>query len=90
MKALYLHRTATGHYGDIDGLVLDPSTLELTADSLDAAEAARLRVGLNHYADQARAALRVEAMTLSEARHELDGIATGLEALLLLATEQPT
>jgi hypothetical protein len=56
MKALYLHRTATGHYGDIDGLVLSPNTLELTAGSLDAAEAARLRVGINHWADLARQA----------------------------------
>lgn len=29
-------------------------------------------------------------MSISEARHELDAIATGLQALLLLVEEQPT
>ena len=89
MLALHLHRTAAGTL-DQEGLVLSPRTLELTAGSLDGAEAARLRVGVTHWADIARRALSVQAMTLSEARHELDAIATGLEALILLATEQPT
>lgn len=90
MLALHLHRTATGTLDPDGTLTLSPRTLELTATSLDAAEAARLRVGVTHWSDQARRSLRVEQMTLSEARHELDAIATGLEALLLLATEQPT
>lgn len=90
MLALHLHRTAAGHVSGVDGLVLDPNTLELTGAMLHASEAARLRVGVTHWADLARRALSVQAMTLSEARHELDAIATGLEALILLATEQPT
>ena len=89
MLALHLHRTAAGTL-DQEGLTLAPTTLELTAGHLDAAEAARLRVGVTHWADLARRALNVQAMTLSEARHELDAIATGLEALILLATEQPS
>lgn len=90
MLALYMHRTASGHVSGVDGLVLDPNTLELTGAMLHASEAARLRVGVTHWADLARRALSVQAMTLSEARHELDAIATGLEALILLATEQPS
>jgi hypothetical protein len=88
MLALHLHRTATGTL-DEAGLHLSPGTIEDMPTSLHAAEAARLRVGLVHWAGYARRAMHVENMTLSEARHELDAIAVGLEALTGLVEERP-
>lgn len=88
MLALHLHRTAAGTLME-DQVALDPRTLQEVASHLDRAEVARLRVGLLHWAEQARRALRVPEMSVSEARHELDAIATGLQALLLLVEEQP-
>lgn len=82
LDTLKLHRTAEGTLLDGD-IELSAGTLEAVAGQLDAAEAARLRVGVAHWADQARRALHTEDLNLIEARHELDTLTTGLEALLV-------
>jgi hypothetical protein len=84
LVALKLHRTAEGTLDEDAGITLGASTLEAVAGQLDRVETARLRVGLQHWADQARRTLHTEDLNLIEARHELDNLATGLEALLLL------
>lgn len=89
MRALHLHRTAQGTLDETGDIELSERTLEYLPARLDAAEAARLRVGLIHWAGYTRDALRADEITLTEARHELDAIATGLESLLLLAPERP-
>lgn len=88
LQALAMHRTAQGTL-DEEGIALSPQTLAAVADHIDRAEAARLRVGVQHWAAEARRSLRTDGLTLDEARHELDAIATGLEQLILLAVEQP-
>lgn len=93
LVALKVHRTADGTlFDDTQGIVsveLTERTLENVAGDLDRAETARLRVGLRHWADQARRVLHTPHLDITEARHELDALATGLEALLLLGRPVP-
>lgn len=93
LVALKVHRTADGTlFTDDQGIVgveFAEHTLEAIAGDLDRAETARLRVGLRHWADQARRVLHTTNLDITEARHELDALATGLESLLLLGRPVP-
>lgn len=82
LDAMMLHRTAAGTLDDDGQIQLTTATLKAVTDHLDRAEAARYRVGLQHWIDYARAAVRVEHMTEVEARHELHAVAAGLSDLL--------
>ncbi|MEV2277754.1 hypothetical protein AB0I72_19420 [Nocardiopsis sp. NPDC049922] len=81
-RALYLQRTAHGTLDEDGEMQLDERTLELTGGLLNAIEAARLTAVLRHWAAYARRVNRTEQLTLSEIRHELDTVATGLTAAL--------
>lgn len=82
LRALRLHRTATGTLDEDHQVELAASTLEATAGRLHAVEAARLRVGAQAWLDYARRVLALKEPALSELRHELDVVAGGLETLL--------
>lgn len=82
MEALYLHRSAQGTLGEDGDITLAERTIKLTGGMLHAVEAARMRVSVRHWADQARRALAVENITVAEMRHELDAVANGLETVL--------
>lgn len=82
MNALYRHRTAYGTLNEHGEVAVADSVLKSTAGLLDAIEAARMRVAVRHWADQCRRALAVQAITVTEMRHELDAIAAGLEQVL--------
>lgn len=53
-RALYLQRTAHGTLDEDGQITLDEETLKLTAGMLMSIEAARLRAGLDHWANYAR------------------------------------
>jgi hypothetical protein len=82
LRALYLHRTASGTLDEDGQLELSKSTLELTGGLLHALEAARLRAAVIHWHQQCRRVLGVNEITVTEMRHELDTIADGLSAVL--------
>jgi hypothetical protein len=85
LKALWLHRTATGTLlEDADDVELSPNTLEMAAGMLHALEAARLRVALNHWAEHARTAASALAIAgkQSDMLRELRKVADGLAAVL--------
>lgn len=82
MEALYLHRSAQGTLDESGDVQLAERTLTRTGGLMHAIEAARMRVAVSHFADQARRALSVEQITVAEMRHELDAIAAGLEQVL--------
>jgi hypothetical protein len=82
MEALYLHRSAQGTIDEAGDINLSERTIKHTGGLLHALEAARMRVAVRHWADQARRALGVQSITVTEMRHELDAIAAGLEAAL--------
>ncbi len=85
LKALWLHRTATGTlHEDADDVELSGNTLEMAAGMLHALEAARLRVAVTHWAEHARTA--ASALSINGGREdllrELRKVADGLERLL--------
>jgi hypothetical protein len=89
-RALYLQRTATGTLDEDGQIELDERTLELTGGMLNAVETARLTATLRHWAAYARRVNRTEKLTITEIRHELDAIATGLTAALDHARDDQT
>lgn len=82
LRALKLHRTAHGTLDEDGDVELSASTLEATAGRLHAVEAARLRIGAQHWLEYARRALAVANPSVMEIRHELDIVARGIEQLL--------
>lgn len=82
LQALFLHRTAYGTLNEDSEIELSDQSLRLIADSLHAAEAARLRAAVTVWHQQARRVLGVSEITAAEMRHELDMIADGLAAVL--------
>jgi hypothetical protein len=88
-RALFLARTARGTL-DEEGLVeLDEDTLKQCAGLLMSIETARLRVGLAHWAEQARRVVATSGRLLeSEIIHELRTIADGLAAVLGTADQE--
>lgn len=89
LTSMYVARTAAGTLDEAGQVTIGATTLEQVAGHLDRTEVARLRVGLTIWADYARNALRVEQMTLTEARHELDAVAAGLDLLLGRSSPPP-
>ena len=81
-RSLYLQRTATGTLDEDGQVELDERTLELTGGMLHAVETARLTAALRHWAAYIRRVNRTEQLTITEIRHELDAVATGLTAAL--------
>ena len=83
LRALHLHRTATGTLDEDGDIVLSDQTLKTAAGVLTAIETARLRAGLEHHAHAARhLANTSKELTASEFRHELAAIADALDAVL--------
>lgn len=81
-RALYAVRTADGTLDPDGEVALAEDTLRLTEGVLYAGEAARLRVGLAHFADLARArAEDYDADPVKRARH-LRELADGLAGLI--------
>lgn len=84
-RALYLHRSASGTLDEQGELVLSRGTLERTAGLLGAIETARLRAGLQHWAEYAARLTTQVNLTAVEIRHELDAIRDGMWATLRAA-----
>ncbi|MFE6362916.1 hypothetical protein ACFVP3_23320 [Streptomyces sp. NPDC057806] len=82
LRFLHLQRTARGTLDDDGQLELDESTLRLTGNQLAYLETARLRAGLNHWAQYARRVLHTPNITVTEALHEMKTVADGLTAAL--------
>ncbi|MHC3474635.1 hypothetical protein ACYF6T_38900 [Streptomyces sp. 7R007] len=82
LRYLHLQRTARGTLDDDGQLELDESTLRLTGGQLAYLETARLRAGLNHWAQYARRVLHTPNLTVTEAMHEMKTVADGLAATL--------
>ena len=83
MKALYVQRTASGKLDEDSGqMELSEQTLRLTGGLLHAIEAARLKAAVQHWQAYARSVVHQPNLTISEIRHELDTIASGLKAAL--------
>lgn len=78
LRALYLHRTATGTVTEDHDVELAERTLQLTADHLHAEEAARLRVAVLHWADYAQRIQHIPHPSATELLHELKNITDGL------------
>lgn len=81
-RALYLQRTARGTFDEDGQVELSEATLRLTAGQIASIDAARLRIALAHWSEQARRVLAIPEITVSEMRHELDTISQGLYAAL--------
>lgn len=83
LRALHLQRTAAGTLDEDGEIVLTDQTLKNAAGLLVDVEAARLRVGLKHYARAARDLSHTTSnLSASEFRHELANIADGLDDVL--------
>lgn len=82
MRALYLQRTAQGTLDEDGQMVLADTTMKHIGGLLHEIEVARLRAGLRHWADYAARVNATSKLTISEIRHELDTITTGLRTLL--------
>lgn len=82
MRALRLHRTASGTLDEEGEVALSEATLKQVADLLHAHEAARLRAGAQHWLDYMRGMREVANPSVMELRHELDIIMAGLQHLL--------
>jgi hypothetical protein len=82
LRYLHLQRTARGTLDEDGQLELDESTLRLTGGHLAYLETARLRAGLNHWAQYTRRVLHTSSLTVSEVMHELKTIADGLTGAL--------
>ncbi|MFJ9114427.1 hypothetical protein ACIRJO_02640 [Streptomyces sp. NPDC102394] len=82
LRFLHLQRTARGTLDDEGQLELDEATLRLTGGQLAYLETARLRAGLNHWAQYARRVLHTPNITVTEALHEMKTVADGLTAAL--------
>jgi hypothetical protein len=82
MRALYLQRTATGTLDEHGQMVLTESTIQLTAGLLADVEAARLRVGMEHWMRYARQAASSQKLTDAEVRSEMRAVADGMAAVL--------
>lgn len=78
MRALYLHRTATGTLDENQDVQLAEGTLRLIDGHLHAAEAARLRTAAVHWHEYARKASHLANPTVTELLHELATIADGI------------
>jgi len=91
MRALYLHRTATGTIDETGDVELSSRTLELTSGVLHAVEAARLRAVARHWGEYARSVTRSNRpLTVSELLHEVAAIADGLDAAVYGVLESGT
>lgn len=84
LRALYLHRTASGTLTEDGELELSDQALRLAADSLHALEAARLRASVELWRRQARQVLALKDPTVTDLLRELKTIADGLEATLYM------
>lgn len=82
MRALYMHRTATGTIDEDGAVELSESTLRLAAGELHALEAARLRAALSHWADYAHRVLHTQGITYAEMCAELRAVVNGLDQAL--------
>jgi hypothetical protein len=82
MKALYLHRNAQGTLTEEMDVELSKQTLKLLGDNLDATEAAKRAIAIEHWAGYARRALHTKDITHAELLHELKAIADGLYGAL--------
>lgn len=82
MQALYISRTAQGTLDEGMDIELSESTLRQCGDRLLDLDVARMRVGVRHWADYTRRVFNTGNLTATEARHELEAILGGLEALL--------
>lgn len=80
LRALYLHRTATGTVTEDSDVELSERTLNLVEGHLHAAEVARLRVAVLHWAEYAQRLQRIQNASVTELMHELRAIADGLWA----------
>lgn len=87
LRALYLHRTASGTLTEEGELELSDQALRIVGESLHALEAARLRAAVQYWQGQARRVLSLPDLTVTEIRHELDTIADGLAAALAAGEE---
>jgi hypothetical protein len=91
MRALYLHRTASGTLTEDGEIELSKRTIEMTGGMLHAIEAARLRTVVRHWGEYARAVGRSnKPLTVSELLHEVVAIADGLEAAAFSIVESGT
>lgn len=91
MRALYLHRTASGTLDESGDVELSARTVELTGGMLHATEAARLRAVVRHWGEYARAVGRSNhQLSASELLHEVAAIADGLDAALYRIAESGT
>lgn len=91
MRALYLHRTASGTIDEAGEVELSKRTVELTGGVLHAVEAARLRAVVRHWGEYARAVGRASRpLTVSELLHEIAAVADGLEAAAFGVVESGT
>lgn len=82
MRALYVSRTAQGTLDEDMDIELSKTTLEQCGGRLLDLDVARMRVGLRHWTDYTRRVFKTDNLTVMEARHELEAILHGLEALL--------
>jgi hypothetical protein len=81
-QALYAVRTAGGTLDPDGEVALAEDTLRLTEGLLYAEEAARLRVGLRHFADLARGHADDHGADLARSRRCLAALADGLAGLV--------
>jgi hypothetical protein len=82
MRALYLHRNAQGTLTEEMDVELSKETLRKLGDRLDATEAAKRGIAIEHWASYARRALHTKDITHAELLHELKAIADGLYGVL--------
>ncbi len=82
MRALHLHRTASGTLDEAGDVELSEGTLRLIDGHLHAAEAARLRTAATHWQEYARKAAQLTNPTATELLHELATIADGLSVAI--------
>lgn len=82
MRALYLHRNAQGTLTEDLDVELSKDTVRKLAGNLDATEAARRGVAIEHWATYARRVLHTANITPTELMHELKAIADGLYGAL--------
>lgn len=89
LRALYLHRTASGTLTEDGELELTDQALRLVGDNLHALEAARLRAGMQLWRQYARnaAGLPEDSATVTSLREELRTLADGLDAILYAASD---
>lgn len=77
-SAMHLIRTAYGTLTEDGDVELGKSVLDGTVFDATAREAARLHVAVVEFAQRARQAFLAPNLTVTELRHELEALATGL------------